>query len=77
MERYTVFEIRCDKMKTTINFSGDLKMNADFKNYTSEDKFEIVKKLKNGKYLLKDYKWHLVTLPKRNLNCFQKPEEKQ
>lgn len=55
---------------TTINFSGDLRISKPWRLYTDEQLFTIIRKLKGGKYLIRDDKGNEHPLAKRNINYF-------
>lgn len=49
VRRSNLFDI---KRTTTINFKGDIKVNAEIRKYNSESLFVILRQFKNGLYLL-------------------------
>ena len=59
-------------IKTTINFSGDLKMESYWKQWKEKDVFTCIKYTKAGLVYLIDPNGVKVTAPKRNCNAFKK-----
>jgi hypothetical protein len=56
--------------ETTINFFWDLQMSSEWRGYTKDDKFIIMRKAKSGLYILKDKNGKEKALAKRNINYF-------
>lgn len=56
--------------ETTINFWFDLQMSSEWRGYTKDDKFTIMRKAKSGLYILKDKNGKEKALAKRNINYF-------
>ncbi len=57
--------------ETTINFNFDLQMSSEWRGYSKEDKFIIMRKAKSGFYILKDKNGKEKSLSKRNINYFR------
>lgn len=60
-------------IKTTINFSGDLKMESYWRQWSEQDIFTCIKYTRGGLVYLTDPKGKNVTVPKRNCNALKKP----
>jgi hypothetical protein len=55
-------------IKTTINFSGDLKMSSYWKQWTAQDVFTCERYTKSGLVLLIDPEGSQVSVSKRHCN---------
>lgn len=56
-------------LETTINFSGDIRMDPYWKKWTIEDIFTCIRKTKGGLIILKDPDGKECQLRKRNINA--------
>ena len=73
-EAIAVWNQRVDSIcgiKTTINFSGDLKVEGYWKKWTTEDEFTCIKYTRSGLVYLTDPDGKNVTVPKRNCNALK------
>jgi len=73
-EAIAMWDQRVDSIcgiKTTINFSGDLKVEGYWKKWTTEDEFTCIKYTRSGLVYLTDPDGKNVTVPKRNCNALK------
>lgn len=57
--------------ETTVDYGGDLRMSKPWRSYPNDEVFVIVKKCRNGLYLLRDSKGHEHPLKKSSINYFK------